>query len=200
MFRAGFRRILVRAVLAGVIFAAGSAAALAVREEVMEESLIAAIRAGGTVLYLRHAERYKGVHDTLKPDSPWTDFADCAQQRNLTLAGRTEAQTLGADFRELGIRVDRVVALPLCRTRDTAILAFGNAVLDRRMYDPSFVAQQLAMAPSPGGDTVLVGSEFQLRQLVGFQLDPAEMAVFRPDGNGGTKLLGRLELSDLLDD
>ena len=200
MIKASLRRTLVRAALAVSILAAGSAAALAVREEVVEESLIAAIRAGGTVVYLRHAERYTGVHDTLTPDSPWTDFADCAQQRNLTPAGRTEAQILGADFRQLGIRVDRVVALPLCRTRDTAILAFGNAVLDRRMYDPGFVAQQLAVPPRAGGDTVLVGSEFQLRQLVGFQLDPAEMAVFRPDGAGGTKLLGRLELGDLLDD
>ncbi len=200
MSKTKFRRTLVRVVLAGSILAAGSAAALAVREEVAEENLIAAVRAGGTVLYLRHAERYKGVHDTLTPASPWTDFADCSQQRNLTPDGRTEARTLGEDFRRLGIRVDRVVALPLCRTRDTAILAFGNAVLDRRMYDPGFVARQLAVPPRAGGDTVLVGSEFQLRQLVGFQLDPAEMAVFRPDGNGGTKLLGRLELGDLLDD
>lgn len=200
MIKASLRWTLVRAVLAGAILAAGSAAALAVREEVVEESLIAAVRAGGTVLYLRHAERYKGVHDTLTPASPWTEFADCSQQRNLTPDGRTEARTLGEDFRRLGIRVDRVVALPLCRTRDTAILAFGNVVLDRRMYDPGFVAQQLAVPPQAGSDTVLVGSEFQLRQLVGFQLDPAEMAVFRPDGNGGAKLLGRLRLSDLLDD
>lgn len=200
MIKAKLRRTLVRAVLAGSILAAGSAAALAVREEVVEESLIAAVRGGGTVLYLRHAERYKGAHDTLTPDSPWTDFSDCAQQRNLTPGGRVAAQTLGEHFRQLGIRVDRVVALPLCRTRDTAILAFGNAVLDRRMYDPSFVAQQLTVPPRAGSDTVLVGSEFQLRQLVGFQLDPAEMAIFQPDGAGGTKFLGRLELSDLLDD
>lgn len=200
MIKANLRRTLVRAILAASILAAGSAAALAVREEVVEEALIAAVRAGGTVIYLRHAERAKGAHDILTPESPWTDFADCSQQRNLTPGGRVEARNLGEDFRQLGIHVDRVVALPLCRTRDTAILAFGSAVLDRRMYDPAFVARQLTMPPLAGSDTILVGSEFQLRQLTGFQLDPAEMAVFRPDGAGGTELLGRLALKDLLDD
>jgi broad specificity phosphatase PhoE len=118
----------------------------------------------------------------------------------LTPAGRLQARKLGDDLRLTGVQVDRIVALPLCRTRDTAILAFGNTVLDRRMYDPAFVAGQLAVAPKPGVVTVLVGSEFQLRQIAGFQLDPAEMAIFRPDGKGGTSLIGRLKLEDWLDD
>ncbi|HWA49465.1 MAG TPA: hypothetical protein VG742_14410 [Dongiaceae bacterium] len=183
-----------------VVLGAGTAAAMAVREEVTEESLIASVRAGGVVVYLRHAERFKGTHDTLQPTSSWSDFADCAQQRNLTPAGRVQAKELGDDLRLSGVRVDRIVALPLCRTRDTAILAFGNTLLDRRMYDPAFVAGQLAVPPKPGTVTALVGSEFQLRQIAGFELNPAEMAVFRPDGKGGTALLGRLKLEDWLDD
>lgn len=194
------RRALIRLAAVGIVLAAGSAAALAIRHEVVEESLIAGVRKGGEVIYLRHAERYRGVHDTLTADSPWLDFADCARQRNLTPGGRADAKRLGEDLRFSGVHVDRIVALPLCRTRDTAILAFGNTVLDRRMYDPAFVARQLAVSPKSGTDTVLVGSEFQLRQIVGFQLDPAEMAIFRPDGKGGTTLVGRLKLEDWLDD
>lgn len=183
-----------------MVLGAGSATAMAIREEVVEESLIDAVRQGGVVIYLRHAERFNGTHDTLLPTSPWADFADCARQRNLTPAGRLQATELGADVRLVGVHVDRVVALPLCRTRDTAILAFGNTELDRRMYDPAFVAGQLAVPPRPGAVTVLVGSEFQLRQIAGFQLDPSEMAIFRPDGKGGTSLLGRLKVADWQDD
>lgn len=200
MIGTNMRRVLARVIIGALILGGGSAAALAVRHEVTEEALISALRAGGNVLYLRHAARYKGTHDTLTPASSWIDFADCSRQRNLTPDGRAQARKLGEDFRALGVRIDRIIALPLCRTRDTAILAFGKTVLDRRMYDPGFVAQQLAVPPAPGSDTILVGSEFQLRQLAGFQLDPSEMAIFRPDGAGGTRLVGRLRLDDLLDD
>jgi len=194
------RRLLLRLGIGAALLVAGTAAALAVREEVTEEAMIAALRAGGNVVYMRHARRVKGAHDTLTMDSSWLDFADCARQRNLTAAGRKEARQLGEDMRIAGVPVDRVVALPLCRTRDTAILAFGNAVLERRMYDPAFVARELATAPDAGGNTILVGSEFQLRQLTGFQLAPGEMAIFRPDGKGGSVLLGRLTSDDWLDD
>jgi hypothetical protein len=194
------RRLLLRLAIGAALLLAGTAAALAVREEVTEEALIAALRGGGNVIYMRHAQRAKGTHDTLTMESSWLDFADCSRQRNLTAAGRAEAHQLGVDLRQSGIRVDRVVALPLCRTRDTAILAFGNVVLERGMYDPTFVARSLAVTPAAGGNTMLVGSEFQLRQLTGFQLAPGEMAVFHPDGKGGAALLGRLKAADWLDD
>lgn len=195
-----FRRVFIWLIAGLVLFGAGTAAAMAVREEVTEQSLIASMRAGGVVVYLRHAERFKGTHDTLQPTSSWSDFADCTQQRNLTPAGRAQAAELGDALRATGVRVDRVVALPLCRTRDTAIFAFRSTMLDRRMYDPAFVAGQLTLPPRLGTVDVLVGSEFQLRQIAGFQLDPAEMAIFRPDGKGGTALLGRLKLEDWLED
>jgi hypothetical protein len=194
------RRVFIWLAAGLALLGAGSATAMAIREEATEEFLIARVRQGGVVVYLRHAERFKGVHDALQPTSSWLDFADCTQQRNLTPAGRLEARELGDDLRLTGVRVDRIIALPLCRTRDTAILAFGNTTLDRRMYDPAFVAGQLATPTKPGKVTVLVGSEFQLRQIAGFQLDPAEMAIFQPDGKGGAALVGRLKLEDWLDD
>lgn len=195
-----FRRVFIWLIAGLVLLGAGTAGAMAVREEMTEDSLIASMRAGGVVVYLRHAERFKGTHDTLQPTSSWADFADCTQQRNLTPAGRVQAGELGDALHLAGVRIDRVVALPLCRTRDTAILAFGNTELERRMYDPAFVARQLAVPPQAGTVSVLVGSEFQLRQIAGFQLDPAEMAIFRPDGKGGAALLGRLKLEDWLED
>jgi hypothetical protein len=68
------------------------------------------------------------------------------------------------------------------------------------MFDSKFVRRELAIAPSPGTDTVLVGSEEPLREITGFQIAPAEMAIFRPDGHGGATLVGRLKVEDWFDD
>lgn len=181
--------------LSGITFVA-----LAIDEEMVEESLIGKLQHGGYVVYLRHAQRYKGPPDNLYPDSPPAAFADCSHQRDLTPYGIEQATLLGEELRRAGVKVDSVVAHPECRTRDTAMLVFGHATLDPGMFDAGFIRRQLAVPPPPGANTVLVGGENQLRQIVGFQIDVAEMAIFQPDGHGGTKLVGRLKAKDWFDD
>ena len=187
-------------VLAACVLSGAAAAALAIREEMTEERLIADLQRGGYVVYLRHAQRYKGPPDQLYPDSPPAAFADCSHQRNLTPYGIEQATLLREQLRRARVRVGLVLAHPECRTRDTAMLAFGRARLDRGLFDPDFVRRQLGIAPPPGTDTILVGGENALRQIIGFQIDPAEMAIFRPDGRGGATLIGLLQLEDWFDD
>jgi hypothetical protein len=187
-------------VLAACLLSGAAAAALAIREEVTEDRLIADLQQGGYVVYLRHAQRYKGPPDRLYPDSSPAAFADCSQQRNLTPYGIEQATLLREQLRRAGIRVGLVLAHPECRTRDTAMLAFGRAKLDKGLFYPDFVRRQLGTAPLPGTDTVLVGGENSLRQIIGFQIDPAEMAIFQPDGRGGSTLVGLLHLEDWFDD
>lgn len=187
--------ILAACLLSGVVLAA-----LAIGEEVTEEALVGDLRQGGYVVYLRHAQRYKGPRDRLYPDSPPAAFADCTHQRNLTPYGVQQAALLGEQLRRAGVRIGLVLAHPECRTRDTAILAFGRAQIDKGLFYPDFVRRQLGAAPLPGTNTVLVGGENVLRQIIGFQIDPAEMAVFRPDGRGGSALVGLLHLEDWFDD
>jgi len=177
-----------------------ASAALALREEVTEENLIAKLDHGGYVVYLRHAQRYKGPPDRLYPDSPPAAFADCTHQRNLTPYGVGQAALLGEDLRRAGVRAGLVLAHPECRTRETAKLVFGRATLEPGMFYPEFIRRQLGVTPLPGTNTVLVGGENSLRQIIGFQIDPAEMAIFQPDGRGGTTLVGRLKVEDWLDD
>jgi hypothetical protein len=186
--------------LAASLLSAVAAAALAIREETTEEALIADLRQGGYVVYLRHAQRYKGPPDLLYPDSPPAAFADCTHQRNLTPYGMQQAALLGEQLRRAGVMIGLVLAHPECRTRDTAMLAFGRARLDKRLFYPDFVRHALGVAPRRGTDTILVGGENALRQIVGFQIDPAEMAIFRPDGHGGATLVGLLQLEDWFDD
>jgi hypothetical protein len=187
-------------ILAACLLSGAAAAALAAREEMTEERLIADLQHGGYVVYLRHAQRYKGPPDRLYPDSPPAAFADCSRQRNLTPYGIAQATLLGEQLRRAGITVGLVLAHPECRTRETAMLTFGRATLDKGLFYPDFVRRELGTTPPPGTNTVLVGGENSLRQIIGFQVDPAEMAIFRPNGHGGTTLVGLLQLEDWFDD
>jgi len=80
-----------------------------------------ALRQGGYVLYFRHT-----ATDFSQNDERMTGFEDCANQRNLTDAGRADARAIGAAIRSLGIPIGEVLASPFCRTRETAELIFGR--------------------------------------------------------------------------
>jgi phosphohistidine phosphatase SixA len=80
-----------------------------------------ALRQGGYILYFRHT-----ATDFSQNDERMTGFEDCANQRNLTDAGRADARAIGAAIRSLGIPIGEVLASPFCRTRETAELIFGR--------------------------------------------------------------------------
>ena len=61
------------------------------RRRSQDAALVAALRRGGYVLYLRHTST-----DFSQNDRAMTGYADCATQRNLTDAGRAEAREIGA--------------------------------------------------------------------------------------------------------
>jgi phosphohistidine phosphatase SixA len=82
--------------------------------------LAEALKAGGVALVMRHAitEPQTDREETL---------GDCTTQRNLTDEGREQAREIGRDIDALGVPVGDVLASPLCRTTETAELAFGEA-------------------------------------------------------------------------
>lgn len=169
---------------------------MAIDAELDEARAIAELQKGGHVVYLRHAARFSGPRDNLDRWSSAAQFADCRNQRNLTPRGQEQARELGAYWRQLKIPVERVIASAQCRTRDTAILAFGAAQVDARLFDVDFL-RLLAQEPVPAGtNTVIVGSDFQLRELTGVDLGYAEAALLKPDGKGGVTVAARLELDD----
>jgi phosphohistidine phosphatase SixA len=70
----------------------------------------------GQVLLIHHATADQGA------DGADVRFADCATQRNLSDAGRLEAQRMGARLSEHGFLVSKVLVSPFCRTMQTASL------------------------------------------------------------------------------
>src|SRR4051812_30257389 len=79
--------------------------------------LVERLRRGGYVLALRHAATDQSMADNTR------DLRDCSKQRNLSAAGRRQAQAIGRALRRLRIPVGTVLASPYCRTRATARLA-----------------------------------------------------------------------------
>ena len=82
------------ALLSIILFIAAGAAAQPAPE------VLAGLRQGGYVLFLRHAST-----DFSQDDSRMTSFEDCATQRNLTDKGRAEARALGEHIRRLKIPI-----------------------------------------------------------------------------------------------
>jgi phosphohistidine phosphatase SixA len=128
-------------------------------------ALVEHLRAGGLVLFFRHADT-RG-----EPCDRSYRIGDRAGQRNLAPEGRAQAVRIGARLEELRIPIQApVLAGPVYRARDTAELAFGKArvqVTDSLLADDyaggrlDWVLAEhrrlLAEPVPPGTNRVLVG-------------------------------------------
>ena len=151
--------------------------------------ILTALRAGGYVLYFRHADT-----DHTKSDTQGMNFDDCAAQRNLTDRGRDNARAIGEVLRALGIPTGTVLASPYCRTVETAMLAFGAAEKSMAVREGgplppgspgrfTALGGLLSSPPAPGVNTVIVGHAYPFYALAGGQyLDEGEAAVVLPRG------------------
>jgi len=175
---------------------------LATTDALAAPSLLQSLRAGGLVIYLRHADTGPAT-----PDGDEVDLRRCETQRNLSDAGRAQAADIGAQFRRLGIPVGEVMSSAFCRCWQTADLAFGRhekmiplTVVPRgREHDDARRSASaslhwlLATPPPAGANTILVPHGFHLQDLTGVYLaTQGEAAIYEPDGVGGYKLLRRV--------
>ncbi len=193
---------------AGVLLAAFSTAVLSAPSGVPEqenalhgESLAAALKRGGYVIYFRHADTGPAYLEQ------GVDLKRCETQRNLNDNGRAEAKLIGTQFKNLNIPVGEVLASEFCRCKETADLAFGRYKLEpmltgvgrsaeaapRREQAIAALKKLLAASPVPGTNTVLVSHGFNLLDAEGFHLGTqGEAAIYDPDGKGGYVLVARL--------
>jgi len=170
------------------------------------ETAWAALRAGGAVVVLRHAQTVPGIGDP-----PGYRLEDCMTQRNLSDEGRQQARRLGAALRGAGVAIGDVLSSRWCRCLDTATEAFGrvtpwpaaDSFFDRRgtdgQEDPS--ARQTAdlrrrIAAHRGPDTlVIVTHQVNITALTGLVPAMGELVVLKPAGGRaatGFTIAGRL--------
>ncbi len=163
-----------------------------------DETLWAALKQGGKVVLMRHAQvdRSKGHGTRHIP-------GDCSQEFNLSPAGRAQAKKVGELFRKHGIAIGDVLASPYCRTMDTAKLAFGNAKSSEALrllevLPPAQADQVTAQAMKliggykGKGNLVLITHEPNIVALAFESVETGGMFVLAPKGADQFDVLGKL--------
>ncbi len=164
-----------------------------------QAALLAGLRQGGYLLYLRHADT------AVAPEPAVRDLQDCGWQRNLSERGRAQAVALGTMLRQQGIPVSAVESSGFCRTRQTAELAFGRAptVSADLFYhvsrtpaetaaDTLRLKARLGRLPA-AGNVVLVGHAPTFRDVTGIELGEGQGAIVKPAGDGTFIVVGRFD-------
>jgi broad specificity phosphatase PhoE len=163
-----------------------------------DEALWQRLAAGGQVVLMRHATTVPGIGDP-----PGFRLADCATQRNLSAAGRAEAQRIGEALRRRNVPVGALRSSRWCRCLDTARLAFGREpepwpALDSIHEYPARSAAQtealrrVAAEPPARGNLFLVTHQANVSALTGTGIGPGEMIVLTPRGGDRFDVAGRL--------
>ena len=187
--------------LLGLLMAADATA----QSSLSGPELLAALRDGGYNLYFRHAATDWSQHDRVRQDGDWTS-CDGMRMRQLSDSGRETARAVGAAIQTLRIPVGEVLASPYCRTLETAqLMGLGTVqpttqVINLRVADrfggtQAVIASArhlLATAPAGGTNRVIVAHGNVARDATPVYPDEAEAAIFRPDGQGGFEVVGRL--------
>lgn len=181
------------------LLAAGAAVAL-VRSARAQPQLLNALRAGGLALLLRHAATEPGVGDP-----PGFRLEDCRTQRNLSDAGRTQAERLGHWLTQRGVRIDTVLSSRWCRCLETARLAFPahavepfpalDSFFDDRGAEPQrtrALLERIATIHAPS-NVVFVTHHVNILALSGEAVGTGEVLVVRQD-RGRLQRIERLQV------
>lgn len=180
-----------RGLTGGVAVALTIATAMpATAQSLSGAELLAALRAGGFVIYFRHADT-----DHSREDQRPVNFNNCATQRLLSDKGRANARAIGEAVRALGVPIGPILASPLCRTVETAELAFGSAEKSMATRDAGpdpagspgrFAALRALLSTAPPADTntAIIAHGYPYYSLIGKgqMLEEGEAAIVRPHG------------------
>lgn len=161
--------------------------------EIKGIALVKALRAGGFVLYMRHA--FAG-----SPKAP------CLAESVLTEEGEAQARQVGAALRELKIPIAVIRASETCRAKDTArLLGLGVVTTDANL-NPAVMRSPVANdaerfrylleTPPPGSNTLLVSHVQGAQKLEDrILIELAEVVVYQAHGNTKAEPLARIPLS-----
>lgn len=131
-------------------------------------------------------------------------LGDCTTQRNLSEAGRQQAQDIGQAFRQRGVQVERVLSSQWCRCLDTAeLLELGpvepfaplnSFFQDRRTADrqTADVEAYLRQQP-PQGVMVMVTHQVNITALTGIVAPSGQGVVVAVDGDQPLDIIGTLD-------
>jgi phosphohistidine phosphatase SixA len=163
------------------------------------EQLWSLLKSDGLVVLMRHTITTPGVGDP-----PGMKVDDCSTQRNLTEEGRRHAKLIGEAWRAHGVQVGKVMSSPMCRCLETARLAFGrvdefppvtNSRTESEMPRQVREMRQVASEKHRGSSVVLVSHGTTITMVTGISLEPGEMLIVSPQGDGKFEIKGRLAVA-----
>lgn len=163
-----------------------------------ETALWAALRQGDHVALLRHA---------IAPgtgDPPEFSLRDCSTQRNLSDAGRAQAERIGARFRANEIQTADVYSSQWCRCLETAeSLGIGpveelsalNSFYQRyERREPQMRALETWLASQDlDGPLVLVTHQVNITALSGVYPSSGELVIIHRSDTGEITVVGTVE-------
>jgi phosphohistidine phosphatase SixA len=164
-----------------------------------ESAAWTALRQGGHVALMRHAEAPGGTGDP-----PGFRLDDCATQRNLSAEGRADARAVGARLRAERIAIGKLLSSPWCRCVDTARLmeigaveiapTFSNVVVLSDQRAALTEGARAVIAGWKGPDTLLVVTHGANIQALTGGYNPAsgEIVVVKADASGTIREIGRI--------
>jgi len=158
--------------------------------------LVAALRRGGYVVYFRHT-----ATDFSRNDAAMKGYADCDNQRPLTVQGRQDAAQIGQAIRALRLPAGERLASPFCRTMEHARLMLGDvtpqpAIREAEGASYDGLKRFLAAPVAAGANRWIVGHGTPFRAVAGPpHLAEGEAVVIRP-GTSGWTVVARLGVAD----
>ncbi len=169
---------------------------------------VKALQDGGHVVILRHGATHADQADT----DP-LNIANVAKQRQLNDQGRALAREIGEAMRKLKIPVGQVITSQFNRAVETGtLLGFGAVSSTADITEGGLVVSPnennrrtaamkklAATAPTAGSNVVLVSHKPNILDAFGkdwFDIREGEASIFKPDGNGGTKFVARVQAID----
>lgn len=172
------------------------------------KALVAAMHAGGYVLVMRHA----GSPRT-PPDPAQAEPDNVQHERQLDGPGRAAARAMGEALQRLQIPIGLVLSSPTFRALQTVRLAqLGQPRTFAQLGDggqsmqsdptgtrAAWLRAKVAECPTAGTNTVIVTHFPNVNEAFGNDaagLADGEALVFRPDGHGGARVVGRIRIEE----
>ena len=155
----------------------------------------------GYVVLLRHAKTVSGTGDP-----PGFELDDCATQRNLSKAGREQAEQIGREFRDRNIPISQVLSSEYCRCLDTArLLDLGTVkpapMLNSIFEDRSTATQQIEQTRkrilnhrNNRGVIVIVSHYANIIEITSTPLQEGEIVVIQADPQGDLEVIGQIQV------
>ena len=151
------------------------------------------------VVLMRHTQPAGGNPLT------WDESGSCKDESMLTVEGKAHARKIGEAFAKHGIK-PFVISSPMCRCRDTARIAFGEALVtdaalreiataDRERTSAFERKAQSLIASYRGSSPVVFVSHRPNIDLLSMELiGEGELLVARANENGELTVLGKIQV------